>query len=203
VPEVTTATSPLAVTFGRSARRTFGLAPTEALLALAALTLVGALAAFGLGHWILGGVLLIATAALGRFFIWTSRRLPGKRVAQLAVAASNAASGHAEFARVSLSSWWSANWALLRLRTQQRRIAYEQRGLINALGEAVFRDDIDRADQLKTQARACGERIAEHERELALEIAAARERVIRERVSIQSTQRLPHGDPPAAPQADE
>jgi hypothetical protein len=200
---VSAATTPLDVTFGRTARHTFGLAPPEALLALAAVTLVIAVALFALGHWIFAGLSLMTAVVFARFFVWTSRRLPGKRVAQLAVAASDAASGHAGFARVSISSWWSANWALLRQRTLQRRIAYEQRGLINALGEAVFRGDNERAEQLKAKARACGERIAEHERELALAIAAARERVSRERVAIQQTERLSHGHAAASPTADE
>ena len=180
----------------RAARHTFGLAPPALVLTLALLALVLAVVLLALGHWIAGIVLLVAGVALGRFVVWTARQLPEQRVAQLAVAASNAASGRAGFAKVSVSSWLSANRELLRVRTLQRRLVREQRALIHALGEAVFRDDAERAEQLKADARACGERIEEHERNLRLALEAARERVSRERVAIQPTEQL-------APPADE
>jgi hypothetical protein len=190
-----------------AARHTFGLAPPALVLVLAVIAFVLAVVLFALGHWIAGLVLVVLAAGLARFFVWTARQLPEQRVAQLAVAASNAASGHAGFARVSVSSWWSAGWDVLRLRTLQRRLAREQAGLIRALGEAVFRDDTERAEQLKAQAQACGERIAEHESELRHALDAARERVSRERVAIQPTELLAHDQAQtvaaAAPQPDE
>jgi hypothetical protein len=195
VADARPATTPLDVAFARGERHTFGLAPPELVLALGLVAFLLAVFFLATGHWIVGAVLVAVALVLARFVVWTARRLPGKRVAQLAVAASNAASDHAGFARVSVSSWLHAGRQVMRLRLQQRQLVAEQHALIRALGEAVFRDDVERAGQLKEQAHACGERIREHERQLELAFATARERVSRERVAIQPTEQLAGGPP--------
>jgi hypothetical protein len=192
--------------FARANRHVFGLAPPELVLTGALVALLLGVYLLAVEHWIAGALLVALAAVLGRFFLWTTRRLPEQRVARLAAAVGTAASGRAEFARVSVSSWTSAGWQVLRLRQLQRRLEREQSELIRALGEAVFHDDTERAEQLKAEARACGEQIEQHAEELRLALEAARERVNRERAAIQPTEALTReqAEPfaPGVPQAD-
>jgi hypothetical protein len=180
----------------RSQRRIFGLAPPGVLAALAAILLAFAIVALATGRWIVGILLLAGAAALAWLAAWTVRRIPDARVAQLAIAAGDVARGHAGFARVSIASWGTAGWQVMRARALQRRLASQQRTLVNSLGEAVFRGDDERAEQLKAEAHACADRIRQNERELELALAAARERVSRERDAIQATERFAPGPPP-------
>jgi hypothetical protein len=185
-----TAHDPQSSTF-TAERHVFGLAPPEILVAFALLMLVVGVFSLAFGHWIAGIVLIVAGAALWWLFTWTAQRLPDGRAAHLATAATaagDAARSRAGFAWVSLSSWSGVGVKALRLRRVQRRLAIEQSALIHALGEAVFREDVERADELKDKARACAERIEENEKELRLALEAARERVSRERAAIQPTE---------------
>ena len=186
-------------------RHVFGLAPPEILVGLALVTLVVGVFALVFGRWIAGIVLLVVGAALWWFFTWTARRLPDGRMAHLATAASDAARSRAGFAWVSVSSWSGAGLKVLRLQRARRGLLREQSVLVHALGEAVFRDEDQRAEQLKQEARACADRIEENEKELRLALATARERVSKERATIQPTERLSPEQTetlPAGPGAD-
>src|SRR5262249_41621458 len=142
------------------------------------------------GHWIPGAVLSIVGLGLAALFMATARRLPQGRLARAATGSSDGARRWAWFAWVSLASWLSAGREGVRLRGRQHRLRREQRELVRALGEAVYRDDEQRAEKLKTEARARGEEIDTCARQLRLALEAARERVGRERVTIQPTQAL-------------
>ena len=173
---------------------------------LALVMLVVAVFSLARGDWLVGGVSLVVAVVLVRFFVWTTQRAPEGRVAQLAAGASGAARGRAGFAWVSLASWSTAGREALRLRRLQHHLEHEQRDRIHALGDAVFRDDAERVEQLKAEAHACAEQIEEHARDLRLALEAARERVSRERVAIAPTE-LVAPDPGetlavAAPQDD-
>jgi hypothetical protein len=186
----------------RSNRHVFGLAPPELMLVAALVALLLGVYFLAVEHWIVGGVLLVLALGLGRLFLWTAKRVPERRVAQLATAATSAAADRAELARVSVSSWSAAGWQVLRLRQMQRRLESEQSELIRQLGEAVVRDDWERADRLKAEARACGERIEQLANELRRTLETARERVNRERIGIQRTEVLAR-EQTGAPQAEQ
>jgi hypothetical protein len=171
-------------------RRVFGLAPPALVFGLALLGLLLAVVFMAGGHWLVGTVLLIVAVALGALFMSVARQLPQGRLAQAAVEVGDEARWRAGFAWVSMSSWSHAGREVVRLRTLQRRLRLEQSALIAALGQAVYAEDEERAGVLSADAHAREEQIEECERQLRLALAAARERVDRERKAIEPTRVL-------------
>ena len=168
-------------------RHVFGLAPPGLVLALAVGGLVVAIVMFAVGHWVAGVVLLLVALGLGALLASTVRQVPDGRVAQAVTRARADARGRAGLAWVSLVSWLGAGREVVRLRRARLDLRREQKALIHALGDAVYRGDLAQAAMLKGEVRARAERIEECERKLAAALAAARERVGRERRTIQPT----------------
>ncbi|HWB22765.1 MAG TPA: zinc ribbon domain-containing protein [Gaiellaceae bacterium] len=171
-------------------RRVFGLAPPAVVFAIAMAGFALAIFLLATGHLVLGAVLLIAASWFGAFFASLARRMPQSKFARLSVDAGNTVRGWAWYAWVSLSSWSSAGRKAVRLRAAQRRLRHEQSGVIRDLGDAVYRADETRADELKAKAQALGKQIEESERELRLVLDATRSRIGRERSAIRPTQVL-------------
>ena len=132
----------------------------------------------------------IVSAGLAMLFVETARRLPDGRLARTALDLTDRARGRAGFVWVSLSSWSNAGRETVRLRSLQRRLRREQTALIAELGKEVYRGDDTRAEELKAEARALGERVEECSVQLHSALEAARTRVGRERMGIQPTQAL-------------
>jgi ribosomal protein L40E len=173
-----------------SERRVFGLTPPVFLFAIALVAFFLSVLFLASGHSVAGLLLLVVAVGFGALFVSASRRLPEGRLARAAVGVSNEARWRAGFAWVSLASWSRASREVVRLRGLQRRLQREQRQLIGALGEAVYRDDDGRAQTLKVEAQARGQQIEECAHELACALETARKRVGRERVAMQATQVL-------------
>lgn len=176
-------------------RHVFGLAPPAVVFTIAVVGFAAAAFLLASGHLLLGAVLLVVAAWFGAFFVSLARRTPESRFARVMVDVGNTARGWAWYAWVSVSSWSSASRQAVWLRTTQRRLRHEQSGLIRSLGDAVYRDDEGRAENLKAEAQALGKRIEKCERELRLVLDAARSRRGRERSAISATEVLA-GPPP-------
>ncbi len=178
------------VALAQAERRTFGITPPLAIFALGFLAFAFAVYCLATGRWIAGAVLLIVGAGLAMFFVETARRLPDGRLARTAVDLTDRARGRAGFVWLSLSTWSHAGRETVRLRGLQHRLRHEQTALITELGKAVYHGDNERADELKAEARALGERIEDCSVQLQSALDTARSRVGRERMGIQPTQAL-------------
>lgn len=178
------------VALAQAERRIFGVTPPGAIFALALVALAFAIYCLATGGWLAAGVLAIVSAGLAMFFVETARRLPDGRLARTALDLTDRARGRAGFIWVSLSSWSNAGRETVRLRSLQHRLRREQTALIAELGKEVYRGDDTRAEELKAEARALGERIEECSVQLHSALEDARMRVGRERMGIQPTQAL-------------
>jgi hypothetical protein len=181
-------TEPSGVGLGRSQRRFFGLAAPELVLALALLALVLACYALVVRQWVGGALLAVGAVVLASSSLLAARAQPEGRAARVAVRMSNVVRDRAGYLAVVLSSWSHAGRETVRLRAWQRRLRREQGTSIIALGEAVCRGDEEQARDLKAATLARGEQLEEIGRRLRLAVEAARERVSRERATIQPTQ---------------
>lgn len=181
-------------TVARADRRVYGLAPPELLFAIALVIVSFAVYFLASGRLIAGFALLALAIGAGAYFVSTARRQPEGRLVQIATSVSDEARGRAGFAWTSLSSWSWASREVVRLRSRQLRLRREQSELIRALGDAVYSEQGDLAEELKAEARGRAEQIDECARELEIVREAARQRVERERLAIQPTQVVHAGE---------
>jgi hypothetical protein len=178
------------VTIVRPEPRLFGVAPPGLVLAIAALSLLLAIFLFASGRPLVGLLVVALAAVFGALYLGLARRHQDGPVARVTVDAADHARDRAGYAWVSLSTWSRAGREVVRVRNEQRRVRSELADRVRELGEAVLRDDDDRAAELKAEARGLEDELERRERELQSELVRARERVSGERVAIQPTQAL-------------
>jgi hypothetical protein len=179
-------------------RRTFGLAPPLPLLALSLAALGIACFLLASGRWPTGLALLPVGLALALLFVSAARQQPDARVAGTALRLVDAARRRSGFAWVAATSWSAAGREVVRLRARERRLRHEQRTLLQSLGEAVLRERSEEASLLESAARIQDELIEACLRDLEQALAHARERIDRERLTVQPTEALA-SDPPGGP----
>jgi hypothetical protein len=182
-------------------RRPFGLAPAPLLGGLGTLALVSAIVLFAVGGWTGGVVVLALGGGVMALFRSATRHEPDSMVARLASRTVTRARAMAGFTAVRVRASAGALLQLGRIRRRRRGLRKALQSQLMPLGEAVYRDEHERADSLKAQARELELALERAEREAAAVVRAAREEIERERATVQPTQALPVQKPkgPAAP----
>ena len=183
-------------------RRPFGLSPAPLLVAVAAASLVIALVLLALGSWIAGILFLAVSAVAAGLFVVAIRREPDEQTSRLAATAADRADGLARLAAVGVSASTRAGIEWARLWGRRRRLRYELSRRLGPLGEAVHRDDQERAEHLKAQADELDRALAGTDRRAADAIAALRKQIKRERATTQGTELIPVVDEAAVSDGD-
>lgn len=138
------------------------------------------------------GAVLALLVALGAALLFRAAvaREPESEAARLARRAAVETRSRSRLGFVSLRAFSAAWLEVLRLRAQRRRLQRDLHRCLSPLGEAVLHGDTVRAEVLRAQAEAAETRLREVEREIAIVLARARERVDQERSVAQPTQTL-------------
>lgn len=186
------------IAYAAPERRTFGVVPPVAALAVAAIFLVAGLAALATGSWILGVSLLVLAAVLFVVFDEAARRAPETAVTRAVLASEDRVRDGVRLAVQSARAWTRAGSRVLRLRRRARALRRDRRERVLALGEAAVREDEDAVAALRARVRELDERIADAEREEAETLARARGRVAAEKLAVQPTSVIPPGVEEAA-----
>ena len=169
------------ITWEQTERRVFGMPPPWLPAAVAALTLVGAVAAFVVGLVVVGVLLLLASLVLAALQAGQARRN---------------ARALAGFAGASVRAWTSAGHEVAALRLQASRLARERSRLQYALGGAVYADDHATADGLRRRMGELDVQIESCMTQATDVVERARTRTADERLAVAPTEiREPVGDP--------
>jgi hypothetical protein len=172
-------------------RRPLGLGPAPLLAALAAAALVLAIVTFALGAWVAGLLFLAAAGAIVCLFLVAVRREPDAQSARLATTAAVRADGTIRLTGVRIRAWSRAGVELTRIWRERRRLRAQFKGRLEPLGEAVYREDLTRAEQLKAQAEQLDHALRDVDSRASATLAALHEEIEHERVPAQRTERLP------------
>jgi type IV secretory pathway TrbD component len=172
-------------------RRPLGLGPASLLAAVAVGALVLAIVTFALGSWIAGLIFMVIAATAACLFVVAVRREPDSQSARLATTAADRADGLIRLTAVRIRAWSRGVIELARIWRERRRLRAQFKRRLAPLGEAIYRDDPARAEQLKAQAEQFDHAIQEADRRASTTLAALHKRIEQERVPAQRTERLP------------
>jgi hypothetical protein len=179
-------------------RRPLGIGPVPLLGGLDALVLVLAIVLFVSGAWVGGAIVIaLALALTGLLGAAIRRELDDPATRATLTAADRALTvtvrvrWRARFAAVTVRAWSRALLELAVLSTRRRRLRRQLDRYLGTLGEAVYRDDRQRAVTLKAQANDLERALQETEQGASEVFAATRQRVDRERTGIHATESFP------------
>jgi hypothetical protein len=146
---------------------------------------------FALGGLVAGIVFLALSCASVGLFVVAVGREPESQSARLASTAASRAHELISLMAVVLHAASSTGLELAKLWQRRQRLRVQLRRRLAPLGEAVHRDDLDRAAKLKAQARRLDEALGDADRCRSDALASLRQQIERARANTQSTQRLP------------
>jgi hypothetical protein len=181
----------LPATIHRVQRRVFGIEPLPLLFGASALALALALALFLSGDPVPGIVLLGLTVVLAAFVRAGMRRAPESSVARAWRRTMDRLRARARLLAVATRAWSGATRRLVGVRLRRLRLRRELREQLRPLGEAVYRDQPERAKAIKARAAALERELLESQREDAVLVGAARDEIDRERALAGPTEALP------------
>lgn len=167
-------------------RRVFGAVPATTALALA--LLVVGVVVLVLGHLLLGLVLLALGIVGLALFVEAARRGPQGRLGQAVESGMLRLRERASFLFGSADAWSHAGREVLRRRAELRRLEHERQQTQFELGGATYAQNAERASALLERLHALDARADECVRASEAATARARERIARERRTIQPTQ---------------
>jgi hypothetical protein len=168
----------------------YGVLSPGPAFALGAVLLVASLIALIAGS-VLAAILLLAfAAAVFVFFYGAALRNPRDPTARRVFASGNHLRGWARFARASTSAWARAGRDVVRLRGESRSLRREREPTLWLLGEAAYREDEPRVQELRERLREIDDELARREQARTEALAGARRHVDEEREVAQPTQRL-------------
>ena len=168
----------------------FGVAPPQALFAVAIASLAGAIVLFVAGNALAAALLLATSALFTALFVAASRRLPENTVARLGRRALETVRDRTGFAVEAVSVHSSARVELFRLRRELSELVAQRAEAARALGEAVYGGAEDRMSELD-------QALTDKEREMTTVTAAATERIQRAQLQVQPTAIV---EPPQVPE---
>lgn len=171
-------------------RRPLGIGPATLLAGLAGITFVCAIVMLIAGSWPAGIVLLAASATEICLFRVAARREPDSGGARAVRVAGRRTDGLVRVSSVMVRASTQTGVELARLWHRRQLLRVQLRRRLTPLGEAVYRNDQARAEQLKAQARDLEQRLGEADARAAAAKAAMRAEIERERAPAQGTQRL-------------
>jgi hypothetical protein len=177
-------------------RQPLGLRPGVFLTGLSAGALLAAVILFALGAWAVG-IVAVLLAVIGALLLAAAVRdeptAPEARLSRrVLVQAGGAIRLGSAIARTSLRTGIS----LVRLGYRRRRLQSLLRAQLSPLGEATYRGETARVQELKAQAERIEQAIEQTDRQTAALRQSARRHLDGERATIQRTQALPV-QPPA------
>jgi hypothetical protein len=171
-----------------SERRTFGLAPTSFVAALAGACLLAAVVLFALGSAVVAILLLVAAIILAVLFIEQAHRRRGSRLDRVAAGAFDSSRGFAVLAATSVRAWSGAGREVSALRLEAKRLSRERSKVQYALGGAAAAGDTAEIERLRSRVHELDARIAACAKRAEAAVGDARERTAHERLSVSSTQ---------------
>ena len=200
-----TETGPAPVEAHVSQRQLFGVAPSSVMLALGVVGLILAIVLFATGNWpwaliALGLGLLLLTG-----FRAQARRLPEEAGApgRISLGALTSVRTRAEAAKETIAAHGSARIDLARLRREMSTLAKERGERARALGEAVYAENDEAAEDSKARIKEIDDEIASKEGQMAQVTMDAMDRIGRAKMQVQPTQVLSEGvelpDQPSEP----
>jgi hypothetical protein len=170
------------VTYERTERNLYGVAPTTLVLVLAALGVALAVVLFVTGHWPIGLVVLGLALLFALITIET-----GVFRERAGVAAESVATRARAAARV------------VGLRRELRRLGATRSRLLFELGEAVYRGDEQATETARDRVAELDDLVRRREGEMETVIAQAQDRLQRRRLEVQPTEMVEIPEEPAAP----
>ena len=178
--------------------RWFGVTPATSILVLASAALGAAVFLLVDGQILAGGLLLAAAAVLVALFLAAARTRPDSGVARASAGAVGALRARAGFAVEAVAAQGSARVEFFRLRRAVDLAA--QRGqALQVLGDAVYREDEDAANEARGALRALDGEISQREGRMQTIVEHAQERVRRARLEVQQTEIRAFDPPGPAP----
>lgn len=158
----------------------FGTPPANALLWLAVVLLALGVLLLALGSWVAGIVVLVIAAAGAAVH---ASRAHGERTSR----ALTRVRAHSRAVVETVAAQAQAQKEQLALRTELQRLVGERGEHLRALGEAVYNEDEEAAEQERAALRGLDESIAAREAEMTQIAERTQERVGRARLEAQST----------------
>jgi hypothetical protein len=172
-------------------RRPLGIHPLPLLGALGAGSFVLAIVLLATGLLVPGLILFGLTFAFLVLFVGGVRREPDAPAARVTRRTTARLVSLAGVEALAVQVWVRAGFDLLRIRGRRMRLRSRLKATFAPLGQAVQSGDQPRVEALKAQAAELELRLGETEREASAVIAAARERIGRERAPIEPTEPIP------------
>lgn len=172
-------------------RRPFGLRPGAFLAGVSAGTFPVAVILFAVGTWVVGIVVLLLALAAATLLAAAVREEPTSPEARLSRRALVQAGGTVRFGSAIARTRFRAGLLLGRLSYRRARLRRELRAQYLPLGQAVYRDELERAELLKAQARRIEDMLQQIDLEAATLRRGARRHLEGERATVQRTQALP------------
>jgi hypothetical protein len=167
--------------------RLFGVASPALLGALSGVALLLSIVLYAVGDLAAGTVAFVLAVVLAGLFVVTATRDPRSALGRAVLGASAGMRAQARLAGVSLSAWSGAGREAVRLRRERWLLESRLRHVLRQLGEAVHRDEDERAAELKAEASALTAELERCDRELTAARRRAQRRVAGERLTSQRT----------------
>jgi len=175
----------------------FGVAPPQALFAVAIASLAGAIVLFVAGNALAAALLLATSALFTALFVAASRRLPENTVARLGRRALETVRDRTGFAVEAVSVHSSARVELFRLRRELSELVAQRAEAARALGEAVYGGAEEEVEDARNRMSELDQALTDKEREMTTVTAAATERIQRAQLQVQPTAIV---EPPQVPE---
>jgi hypothetical protein len=160
------------------------------LLTATALGLALTLVLLITGHLIAAIVLFVLTIVLGVFLRTGIRHEPDSEISRASVRANDRTRSRLHVGTVAARAWSRAAPSLVRARWRELRLRRLLRGQLQPLGEAVYRNEAERAEAIKAQAAALERELVASRRKADAAVAAARGEIARERALVGPTESL-------------
>jgi hypothetical protein len=186
-------TGPVPVNVTRVEPRFYGVTPVYLTFGLAVAALAITIILFATGHWQVGLILFGVTILLVLAFLEALRRKPEGAVIR---SRADAVRGRAGFAAEALATRGRTATHQLAARRELQRLSQIRTGLLVELGEAVYRGDTESTETARSRVEELDRYAAQREAEMQDQLEATRERLVRRRLEVESTEIVePQPDP--------
>jgi zinc-ribbon domain len=178
-------TGPVPVNVTRAEPRFYGVTPVYLTLGLAVATLAVTIVLFATGHWQVALILFGVTILLALAFLEALRRKPEAAAFR---STADAFRDRAGFAAEALATRGRAATRVLAARRELQRLGQDRRRLLVELGEAVYRGDTEAIETARSRVEELDRLAEQREAEMREMLESTRQRLVRRRLEVQSTQ---------------
>jgi hypothetical protein len=176
--------------YERTAPRLFGVLAPGPTFVLGCVLLLGGLLALFAGSPIAAIALAALAAATFVLFVGAAERDPESPLARRATTSGHQVRDWAVFLRESGEAWAHAVRDVVKLGRESRSLRGQRDRVLLALGDAAYREDTVKMDELRLRLREIDEGLAARERARVATLAKARRHMEEERVAVQPTQQF-------------